>query len=144
MATLEKAIALAVEAHRGQKDKSGVPYILHPLRLMMATCSDAERIVAVLHDTVEDTHVTFDTLREAGFSERIVDVIRLLTHGPDESYELYIERLKRDRLARKIKLLDLEDNMNVRRLDHQPSDADWQRLKKYRHAWAVLQDLPEA
>ncbi len=144
MATLEKAIALAVEAHRGQVDKAGVAYILHPLRLMLASCSEEEQIVAVLHDTVEDTDVTFDTLREMGFSERVLAALECLTHLPEDAYEDYIQRLKSNPLARKIKLLDLEDNMNVRRLDRQPSRRDWERLKKYRQAWAVLHDLPEA
>ncbi|MBF0380193.1 MAG: GTP pyrophosphokinase [Magnetococcales bacterium] len=144
MATLlEKAIALAVAGHAGQVDKANQPYILHPLRIMMRMRDETARVVAVLHDLVEDTDATFDDLRKAGFSEQVIDALDHLTHRESEDYESYILRIKKNSLARYVKLRDLEDNMDIRRLDHSPSERDWRRLKKYRLAWSVLNDLPE-
>ncbi|MBF0454358.1 MAG: GTP pyrophosphokinase [Magnetococcales bacterium] len=143
MATLlEKAIALAVEGHTGQVDKANEPYILHPLRLMMRVRGERLRIIAVLHDLVEDTDTTFDKLRQEGFSEEIIEALDHLTHREEESYEAYILRIKKNDMARHVKLRDLEDNMDIRRLDHRPGERDWLRLKKYRLAWSVLNDLP--
>ncbi|MBF0428373.1 MAG: GTP pyrophosphokinase [Magnetococcales bacterium] len=142
MATLEQAIALAVQVHMGQKDKAGVPYILHPLRLMLRLEREEERIVAVLHDVVEDTSITFEDLRAMGFSETILDALNHLTHREEVSYEEYIQKIHGHPMARRIKLLDLEDNMDIRRLNHQCQEKDWVRLKKYRRAWGILQGLP--
>ncbi|MBF0178798.1 MAG: bifunctional (p)ppGpp synthetase/guanosine-3',5'-bis(diphosphate) 3'-pyrophosphohydrolase [Magnetococcales bacterium] len=144
MATLEAAIALAVTAHKGQVDKVGQPYILHPLRLMLRLDEEEERIVAVLHDVVEDTDVTLDDLRAMGFSPMVIDALDRLTHRPEESYDDYLQKILPHPLARKVKLLDLEDNMDIRRLDHQCLESDWIRLKKYRTAWARLRGLPLA
>ncbi|MBF0628474.1 MAG: GTP pyrophosphokinase [Magnetococcales bacterium] len=138
MATLDRAIAVAVKAHRGQMDKSGRPYILHPLRIMMRLEQDEERMVAVLHDVVEDTAVTFAKLRKMGFSERVLEALDRLTHRPEERYEDYIERIAGHPLARRVKLFDLEDNMDMRRLSNPMSERDWARLQKYRHAWGKL------
>ncbi|MBF0193262.1 MAG: GTP pyrophosphokinase [Magnetococcales bacterium] len=144
MATLlEKAIALAVAGHAGQVDKADQPYILHPLRIMMRMRDETARIVAVLHDLVEDTDTTFEDLRKAGFSQRVLDALDHLTHREGEDYQSYILRIKGNSLARYVKLRDLEDNMDIRRLNHSPSERDWKRLKKYRLAWSVLHDLPE-
>lgn len=137
MADLERAIAIAVEAHRGQVDKVGAPYILHPLRVMFAVEGDDAKIAAVLHDVVEDTRVTLDDLRREGFSEPILAALALLTHGPDDPYETYIEQLKSNPLARAVKKKDLEDNMDIRRIDA-PREHDFQRCIKYRKAWDVL------
>ena len=139
MATLERALFLAVTAHLGQVDKSGAPYILHPLRLMLRAQDDTARIVALLHDTVEDTPLTLEQLRQEGFSETILTVVDLLTHRPGQTYQEYIDRLQTDPLAVQIKLLDLEDNRDVRRLPAPLSDADRHRLGKYEYYWTVLQ-----
>jgi (p)ppGpp synthase/HD superfamily hydrolase len=144
MATLlETAIALAVAGHAGQVDKADQPYILHPLRIMMRMRDETSRIVGVLHDLVEDTDTTFDDLRSEGFSEQILEVLDHLTHRDSEEYQSYILRVKKNSLARYVKLRDLEDNMDIRRLNHSPCERDWKRLKKYRLAWSVLHDLPE-
>jgi (p)ppGpp synthase/HD superfamily hydrolase len=140
---LEKAIALAVAGHCGQVDKANQPYILHPLRLMMRVRGERARIVAVLHDLVEDTETTLDDLRKEGFSEEIILALDHLTHREADSYESYIERIRDNSLARQVKLRDLEDNMDIRRLDHHPGERDWLRLKKYRLAWSVLNYLPK-
>ncbi|MBF0133278.1 MAG: GTP pyrophosphokinase [Magnetococcales bacterium] len=142
MSTLEKALALAAHHHAGQVDRAGNPYILHPLRLMMQLDEVSSQIIALLHDVVEDTPVTLDDLRQEGFSEEIITALDLLTHRPEDSYETYILRLKPNTIARRIKLLDLIDNMDVRRLDHTPGARDWERMMRYQNAWAILKDLP--
>ncbi|MBF0108358.1 MAG: GTP pyrophosphokinase [Magnetococcales bacterium] len=144
MSTLEKALALAAQSHEGQVDRAGQPYILHPLRLMMQVRDMEERMIALLHDVVEDTPLTLEDLKREGFSAGVLSVLDLLTHRPELSYEAYILRLKPDPVARKIKLLDLVDNMDIRRLDHVPGERDWERMKRYQRAWATLNDLPAA
>ncbi|MBF0097811.1 MAG: bifunctional (p)ppGpp synthetase/guanosine-3',5'-bis(diphosphate) 3'-pyrophosphohydrolase [Magnetococcales bacterium] len=138
MADLERALYLAVVAHQGQVDKVGVPYILHPLRLMVRAGSDEAKIVAILHDTIEDTALTLAQLRDEGFSETVLTVLDLLTHQPDHTYQEYMERVMTHPLAMQIKLLDLEDNMDVRRLQPELSESDQQRLAKYAHYWKLL------
>ncbi len=137
MATLEQAIQLAVEAHRGQTDRYGSPYILHPLRVMQRVRSDTARITAVLHDVVEDTPYTFSDLRERGFSSTVVAAVDRLTRRDDEPYEAFIERIKPDALAVEVKIADLEDNMDIRRATRPLSEDDVQRMERYRRAWAV-------
>lgn len=139
MPTLEDAIALAVEAHRGQRDKAGQTYILHPLRVMMRLETEAERMTALLHDVVEDTPYTLDRLRELGYPEEVLGALDCLTKREGESYEAFIERVRPHPLARRVKLADLEDNMDVRRLPAVgPKEAE--RLARYRAAWARLKE----
>ena len=107
---------------------------------MLDMGSDSERIVAVLHDVLEDTSVTAAQLRAAGFSEEVIAAIECLTRGEGESYEDFIQRTKGSPLARRVKLADIEDNMNIRRIRH-ITDQDLQRLERYHRAW---QDLSEA
>ncbi len=115
--TLERAIAIAAVAHEGQIDKAGAPYILHPLRVMAAQGTDESRIVAVLHDVVEDTDITLEDLRnQAHFSEPILQTLALVTRRPEDSYEDFVERCAFDPIARAVKLADLEDNLNALRL----------------------------
>ena len=138
MSTLERAIVIAAEAHAGQRDKAGAPYILHPLRVMARMKSDEERIVAVLHDVVEDTDWTLERLGAEGFDERILEAIDSLTHRPQESYEEFVERAGRNTIGRRVKVADLEDNSDLSRIA-QPTDRDYARLEKYRKAIAQLQ-----
>jgi len=135
--TLDRAIEIAASAHAGQLDKAGQPYILHPLRVMLRVQSDQERIAAVLHDLLEDTHWRREDLDREGFSPVVLDALDALTRRKDESYEDFIERLTSNAVARRVKLADLEDNMNLDRLPH-PSDEDLRRLEKYRRAHAVI------
>src|SRR5688572_15682369 len=116
MSKLEDAIALAVEAHRGQKDKSGAPYILHPLRVMFSCETEIERIVAMLHDVDEDTGRTFDDLRKLCFSEEVLAALECVTKRDGEGYEQFVQRAAANPVARKVKLADLKDNMDLRRL----------------------------
>ncbi len=94
-------------------------------------------IAAVLHDVVEDTPYTCDDLRQLGFSESLVETVDKLTRRSDETYEAFIQRLQNDPIARDVKLADLADNMDIRRLD-KLSERDWQRLQRYKHAWNML------
>src|SRR5207244_4075102 len=87
MATLGKAIAIAAQAHQAQRDKAGAPYILHPLRMMLRMRSEIEMMAAVLHDVVEDTAWTLDKLRQAGFSEEVMQAVACLMHRVHETYD---------------------------------------------------------
>jgi len=138
MSGLQRAIEISVSAHRNQTRKDGSPYVLHPLRLMMSVDSTAEKIVAVLHDVVEDTDVTFEQLEEEGFPEQILDALRLLTHRPEVSYEDYISEIQHHPLARSVKLADLKDNSNVFETP-ELSTSDGKRLQKYHQAFIRLQ-----
>ena len=136
---LEDALALAASAHRGQvyPSPTGEPYILHPLRVMLRMVSAAERVVALLHDVVEDTPTTLTDLRRFGYSEAVVAAIDRLTRRDGEPYEAYIERLAGDPLARRVKLADLADNLaNNRRLA--PTAPVRERLARYQRARARL------
>jgi (p)ppGpp synthase/HD superfamily hydrolase len=137
--TLEDAIALAVESHHGQTDKVGQPYILHPLRVMLAVHGEAARMAAVLHDVVEDCGVTLDDLRVHGYPEDVVQAVDCLTRREGESYEAFVDRLAPNPLARCVKLADLEDNLDVRRLPA-VTEKDQERLNRYLAARARLLD----
>lgn len=137
MADIEEAIRIAVEAHRGQKDRAGAPYILHPLRMMFRLQTDAERMAAVLHDVVEDTPWTLDDLRGRGFPEEVVAAVDHLTRRDGESYEAFVERAALHPVARRVKVADLEDNMDVRRTGT-VTEGDVERLTRYHRAWRRL------
>ncbi len=134
---LERAIQIAREAHFNQRDKAGFPYLLHPLRIMLKMDSVKEMIIAVLHDVVEDSQWTLDDLRKEKFSEDIVSAVDSLTRRAGESYDNYIDRVKRNPLAIRVKLGDLEDNMNIRRLDR-ITEQHLEKLKQYHRAYAEL------
>ena len=136
-ATLEDAIAIAAKAHKGQIDKAGAPYILHPLRMMMRLKSEAEMMTAILHDVVEDSSWTIELLREKGFSEEVLKAVECVTNRESESYEQFIERAKQNPIARQVKIADLEDNMNILRIGEiKPKDLE--RLEKYHKSWCIL------
>jgi (p)ppGpp synthase/HD superfamily hydrolase len=137
MSNLEKAIQIAVQAHKGQQDKVGVPYILHPLRVMLRMENEAEMMAAVLHDVVEDSGWTLADLRGEGFTDELIRVIDSLSRRDDETYENFIARIKQNPLAVKIKLADLEDNMDLKRLQ-QLGEQDIKRMQKYHPAWRFL------
>jgi len=132
-----KAIAIAVKAHAGQTDKAGMPYILHPLRVMMKMASVTEMIVAVLHDVVEDSDWTIEQLRAEGFAEDVLQALDLLTKRSGEVYEAFIQRVKALPISVAVKLGDLEDNMDTKRL-RCVTEEDKVRLEKYRRAWSEL------
>ena len=135
---LAKAINLAMQAHEGQVDKTGMPYAGHVMRVMQAGHTIDEKIVGVLHDIVEDTPWTFEALLNEGFPAHIVDALRCVTKlYDDEPYEEFIQRVKSNPLAVAVKINDLTDNMDIRRLA-EINDKDVQRLRKYLKAYREL------
>lgn len=137
--TLELALQIAVKAHPGQKDKSGEPYIFHPIRVMQRCSTPKAKIVALLHDMVEDTDVTFEHLEAAGFDSKTLASLRLVTHKKDVPYDEYIDALMLDPVAVEVKLADLEDNSDIRRLK-EIGAKDVERLKKYLRTHLRLTD----
>lgn len=136
-ATIEDAIAIAVQAHKGVKDKAGAPYIMHPLRMMMKMTTEVEMMTAILHDVVEDSDWTLEMLRERGFSEEVLQAVECVTNRAGESYAEFIERAGKNPIARQVKIADLEDNMNIQRIG-ELSMRDLERLKKYHKSWQAL------
>ncbi len=137
--TLEDAIILATNAHRGQKDRNDEPYIMHPIRVMAQLWGYDERMVAILHDVVEDTTATLDDLRRAGYSEHIAAAVDAISKrkGSDETYSGYIQRVKANSLATKVKIADLTDNSNLGRLPKVEA-YDLKRLDRYNRALQYL------
>lgn len=140
MPTLKDAVALATKAHLGQKDKAGAVYINHPLRVMSRMSTDEEKMAAVLHDVVEDTSITLQDLSVAGYPKAVVDAVDALSRRKGETYEQFIERLMPNALARKVKIADLEDNMDLGRIPN-PQPKDFERVAKYRRVWQELTEL---
>ncbi len=161
MSTIERAVEIAARGHSGQVDKQGRPYILHPLRVMDGVDSIEAKIVAVLHDVVEDTPTTFEDLAREGFSPAILDALRLVTHDPGEPYAVYVIRCKANPIARAVKLSDLMDNTRPGRVLMRPEflNRDLARSARYalsaeylndrlseesyRRAMAAVGELPE-
>lgn len=137
MSTLERAITIAAEAHAGATDKVGAPYILHPLRVMLRVEGNEARIAAVLHDLVEDTPWTLEDLRAEGFSEAVVAAVDGLTRRPGEIYLDFCRRAAANRIARNVKLADLEDNLDPERIAALPEESR-SLADRYRKAHAIL------
>ena len=137
MSQLEAALQVMLDAHRGQTDKAGQPYVLHPLRLMARFQDEDQRLVALLHDVVEDGDVTPASLRALGFSEPVVVAVECLTRRSEETYEDFIARIRPNPLANSVKVEDIRDNLDVTRL-RDLKDEDLERLRKY---WKALQQL---
>lgn len=133
MSTVGRAIALAAVAHQDQLDKAGQAYMLHVMRVMQRFADTDAQVVAVLHDVVEDTGWRLDQLAAAGFSNAVIIAIEHLTRRADESYEQFIERAARNPLACRVKLADLEDNLNVCRMAAL-TDEDVARVARYHRA----------
>ena len=142
MSTLERAIEIATQAHQGQFDKAGRDYIGHPLRVMEMGKTEEEKIVGVLHDVIEDTDWTFEKLAEEGFSDEVIAALKCVTKtSENENYDDFIDRVKKNPLAVAVKINDLTDNMDIRRLPYL-SDKDVKRLKKYLKAYKRLTGEP--
>ncbi len=135
---LELAIKVATEAHAGQVDKGGKPYINHPQAVAASLTNTEYKIVAYLHDVCEDTSITFDDLKDMGFTYRIVNSIRLLTKTDELTYEEYLRRLRMDSCARAVKMADLKHNMDITRIPN-PSEKDYARIEKYKKSLAFLE-----
>ena len=150
---LEKAIKIAVEAHTGQVDKGGNPYILHPLRVMLSLDTEAERIVGVLHDVVEDCEGwTWERLREQGCSDEIIEALKSVSKTPEEEkqfkkmddpnekldhYLEFIKRAKFNKIGRNVKAADIKDNLDISRIDD-ITERDIDRLNRYKAALKLL------
>jgi GTP diphosphokinase / guanosine-3',5'-bis(diphosphate) 3'-diphosphatase len=143
MSSLEHAIELAARAHAGQLDKAGQPYILHPLRLMLAVHKPHERMAAILHDVVEDTPMTFEDLVHAGFPTEVVTAVQALTKQSGESRIDAAHRAAADPIARVVKLADVTDNMDLSRIPS-PTEKDYARIQEYEQVRQILLDaMPE-
>lgn len=134
---LNLAIRIATDHHSQQIDKSGKPYILHPLWVMTNVDSLEEKIVAVLHDIVEDTDITIEDLIFSGFNEEIILAIDILTKKKNQKYDEYIELIGQNNLARKVKMADLTHNMDLTRLK-EVTEKDKKRYVKYKNAYNYL------
>lgn len=137
---LNKAIKIATKAHRKQTDKYGAPYVAHVLRVMNLGKTLDEKIVGVLHDVVEDCpEITYDVLRTEGFSEEQIFAIECLTKNPpDEDYDLFIKRTEQSPLAIAVKINDLTDNMDLKRVNRLLTSKDLKRFNKYLKAYQYL------
>nr|MBN2277438.1 GTP pyrophosphokinase [candidate division Zixibacteria bacterium] len=137
MSTLDKAILIAAQAHQGQIDAYGEPYILHPLRVMMRMSSEPEKIVAVLHDVIDKTDWTLQDFRIEGFSDEILEALDCLVKRSYETYEDFIKRTRVSSLAVRVKIADLEDNLDMTRLDDLTEEAN-NNLARMHRAWKEL------
>ena len=134
---LRKALDIATNAHKDQIDKAGKPYILHPIRVSERCNTVEEKIVALLHDVIEDTEITPTTLLSEGFPEHIVESILSVTKQKNESYDDFVKRCSSNRIGKVVKIHDLEDNMDITRLN-KLTENDLQRLNKYLKAYYYL------
>lgn len=134
----KKAMKLCFEAHKDQLDKSGLPYVFHPFHLAEQMNNEDTTVAALLHDVVEDTPYTFADLTVMGFSDAVVDALRLLTHSDDTPYLEYMAQIKPNPIARAVKLADLRHNSNLTRLDMVDQKA-LDRAEKYRKAIELLE-----
>jgi (p)ppGpp synthase/HD superfamily hydrolase len=156
MSTLERAIEIAVAAHKGQVDLAGAPYVLHPLRLMFRLESEVERIVAVLHDVVEDcAGWSFERLEGEGFAAEVIGGLKAVTKTPEEdhalraatdeegkyrAYESFVLRAAQHPIGRRVKMADLLDNSDIARIKTM-KEKDHVRLRRYQRAIAKLKEL---
>lgn len=128
--SVSKALQLATQAHKGQVDKAGKDYILHPVAVAASLQAAEAQTAALLHDTVEDTPVTLDDLRTAGFSDAVVDAVDHLTHCPGISRQEYLQRITENSLAIQVKLADLAHNSDISRIPS-PTEKDLARVQRY-------------
>ncbi len=133
----KKAILYAFQAHEGQFDRAGIPYILHPLHVAEQMQTEDTCVVALLHDVLEDSDHTEEDLREAGFTDTQVEAVVLLTRTGDEDYFEYIRRIRPNPVAKAVKLADLAHNMDRTRLE-KFGEKDEQRYRKYSEAVRIL------
>lgn len=133
----KKAMKIAYQAHQGQTDKTGLPYIYHPIHLAEQMQDEATTCVALLHDVVEDTDITIEQLAQEGFPQEVLEAIRLMTHDPAVSYMDYVREIKKNPIAAAVKLADLRHNSDMSRLDV-VDDRAIARAEKYQRAIDLL------
>lgn len=139
MSKIDDVLKFAYEKHKGQFDKAGVPYILHPLHVALQMETEDEKIVALLHDTLEDTDATIEDFKGLGLSEEIISSIKLLTRSKDMSYMEYIKIISTDKLAKKVKLKDLEHNLDDSRFKGDKNKTE-SLMKRYKKAYELLKE----
>ena len=136
-----KALEIAKECHKGQKDKGGHDYIGHPIRVSDRCMSAKAAITGLLHDTIEDSDMAPEKLSEMGFSTDVIEAVEVLTKPRYDNYDDYIKRVGANPIARKVKIADLEDNMDITRLQYPLTDRDLSRLNKYLKSWKYLKSI---
>ena len=138
--TLEDALILACVVHKGQRDKAGQPYILHPIRVLQnlgAAATEGERIVALLHDVIEDAGLKIEALRAMGYSEDVLQALDGMTKRDGEDYDAFVQRAALHPISRRVKIADITDNMDLSRIAN-PQPKDFARIEKYRRALEFL------
>jgi len=133
----KKAMKFAYQAHQGQTDKSGLPYIYHPMHIAEQMEDESTTVCALLHDVVEDTHYTLEDLIKQGYPSEIIEALSLLTHNKDISYMDYVRKIKSNKIASTVKLADLQHNSDLSRFEVIDDDA-LKRIEKYRKAMQIL------
>ena len=134
----KKAIKIMFDTHKLQVDKSGLPYVFHPYEVASKLDDEYSVCVALLHDVVEDGDLTFDDLSK-DFPSEVIEALRLLTHDSSVDYFDYVNNIKCNPIARRVKLSDLEHNMTLSRLDS-PTESDFKRVEKYKRAYSILKN----
>lgn len=136
----KKAMKICFEAHKEQKDKSGLPYVFHPFHLAEQMKDELSTVAALLHDVVEDTNMTFENLEKEEFPNEVIEALKLLTHDKTVPYLEYVERVKENTIARNVKRADLAHNSDLTRLDV-VTEKDLERTEKYKKALEILEEL---
>lgn len=135
----KKAMKLCFDAHKDQTDKSGLPYVFHPFYLAQQMQTEETTVLALLHDVVEDSAYTLEDLRNLGFGEKILEALTLLTHDEGTDYMDYVRAIRKNPLAKAVKLADLRHNSDLSRLDTVDEKA-LARVEKYARAIAILEE----
>lgn len=136
---IETAVWIALHAHENQQDKAGNPYVMHPIRVAVKLQNDDEIAAAFLHDVVEDSDITLNDLKKAGFNDNVLKIVSMMTKNDGDNYDDYINRIKEYAPAARVKLADLEDNMNLMRIKD-PEANDYERITKYKKAYEYLRE----
>ena len=138
MKLIERSLHIALRAYAGKTDKAGHEYILHPLRVMAKMKTDLEMSAALLHDVIEDSEITAEQLLAEGIPAEVVEAVQCLSRNANEEYLDFVARAKKNKIAGKVKIADIEDNIDVLRLSAL-DEKDLARIKKYHSAWRLLQ-----
>ena len=133
----KKALQISFYAHKNQVDKSNLPYVYHPFHVAEQMKDETSTIVALLHDVVEDTNMTLEDIEKQGFSKEVIDALKCMTHEDNIDYEEYIKNIAMNPIAIKVKLADIEHNMDTNRLNA-ITDKDLERVKKYKKCYKYL------
>ena len=139
MKLIEKSLHIALRAYAGKTDKAGREYILHPLRVMAKMKTDLEMSAALLHDVIEDSNITAEQLLAEGIPAEVVEAVVCLSKNENEDYQDFVARAKKNKLAARVKIADIEDNIDVLRLPA-VDEYDLARVQKYHTAWQFLND----